>query len=639
MRNSFTLLVLSGISACGRAESASTATPVRPNVVFVLADDLGWSDTTLYGGTKLYRTPNIERLARQGMTFTHAYSASSVCSPTRASILTGLSPARTGITTPSGHEETVLLEAKPGKRAPPDASVIMPIPVTRLGTQYVTLAEALKDAGYATGHFGKWHLGPEPYSPLQHGFDVDVPHWPGSGPGGYLAPWKFQALEAREPGEHIEDRMAQEAVAFMERHKDEPFFLNYWMFSVHPPFEAKQELVEAYGERVDPADAQRSPTYAAMVESLDDAVGTLLDALERLGIADKTIVVFTSDNGGNELDELDETSPTSNRPLRGGKATIYEGGIRVPCVVSWPGAVAGGTRSESVVQSTDFYPTLLEMLDLEPREGQRFDGISFVPALHGRPLEREAIFTFLPQVARVRDWLPPGIAVHRDDWKLIRLFHCGEEGAHRWKLYDLGHDLGETRDLAAREPERVRAMDALIERYLSETRAVVPVANPRFDPAAYDPGEEGKPMSDSDPRPRPKVDDPALQGWKPRHARASVADGIVTLRGTGKMPNLGIEVAPTEAADGGAEVRLRARSLAGGAGSVDALPRGEDGPREVVGSEAFRLRPGDWQVIEVRLRGGGLFEALRVCLPAEGQSVEVDWIEFSNAGVSRRWEF
>lgn len=480
----------------------------RTNVVFILADDLGWADTTLYGHTKLYKTPNLERLAQRGMTFTHAYAASPLCSPTRSSILTGLSPARTGITTPNCHLPQVVLQATTGTKGPPANKAIMPSPATRLNTTYFTLAEALKVAGYATGHFGKWHLGPEPYSPLQQGFDVDVPHTAGPGPAGsYVAPWKFKDFDADpgQPDQHIEDRMAKEAAAFMEKHQDEPFFLNYWMFSVHAPFDAKKDLIEKYRAHLDPADPQHSPTYAAMVESMDDAVGTLLDTLDRLGLTEKTMIVFFSDNGGNMYNEIDSTVPTSNAPLRGGKATVYEGGIRVPCVVSLPGMVAPGTRSDAVVQSSDFYPTILEVLGLKPQPEQRFDGISILPALKGQPLSREAIFTYFPHDPGVPDWLPPAVAVHRGDWKLIRIFHGGENGAHRWKLFNLQDDLSEKNDLATSQPDRVKELDGLIEKFLADTKAVIPVPNPAFNPAAYHPENEGKPTPKAKAKPGAKA--------------------------------------------------------------------------------------------------------------------------------------
>ena len=467
----------------------------KPNVVFILADDLGWSDTTLYGTTSFYRTPNIERLAKRGMTFTRAYSSSPLCSPTRASVLTGLSPARHGITSPNCHLPKVVLKATEVDTAAPIKFSTIPNSVSRLDTSYYTLAEMFQDNGYATGHFGKWHLGAEPYSPLEHGFDVDVPHHPGPGPAGsYVAPWKFKDFDHDPdiPNQHLEDRMAKEAIAFMEKHQAEPFFLNYWMFSVHAPFDAKRSLIDKYKKQVDPKSAQRSPTYAAMIESMDDAVGTLLDTLDRLKIADETIIIFASDNGGNMYNLVDGTTATSNAPLRGGKATMYEGGVRGPAIIVLPGSIKPGSRSNEIIQSSDFYPTLLEILSIAPQPNQTFDGVSILPALHGKSLNRDAIFTYFPHAPGVPDWLPPSISVHEGDWKLIRIFHGGELGQHRYKLFNLREDQGEESNLAGKFPERVKQLDALIERHLVETNAVRPLLNPNFDPAKYDVTKEGQ---------------------------------------------------------------------------------------------------------------------------------------------------
>jgi len=341
---------------------------------------------------------------------------------------------------------------------------------------------------------------------IEHGFDVDIPHWPGPGPAGsYVAPWKFAKFDADpgQPNQHIEDRMAKEAVAFMEKNKDKPFFLNYWMFSVHAPFDAKKDLIEKYRKTMNPADPQHCPTYAAMVESMDDAVGTLLAAIDRLGIADRTLVVFYSDNGGNGYNQVAGAPPTSNAPLRGGKATLFEGGIRVPCVIQWPGHVAPGSRSSEVIQSTDFYPSILSALGLGPKPDQIFDGIDITPAWKGGTLKRKAIFTYFPHSPGVPEWLPPAITVHQGDWKLIRIFFGGENGAHRWKLFNLKNDLSEKTDLAAQEPERVKAMDALIEGFLTETKAVTPIINPTFNPALYDPAKEGVATHNDKPKKKP----------------------------------------------------------------------------------------------------------------------------------------
>ncbi len=480
------------------AFGASTLTADSPklNILFILADDLGWSDTTLYGSTKFYQTPNVKRLADRGMLFTQAYSASPLCSPTRSAILTGLSPARTGITSPNCHAPQVVLKAVAGKTGPANAKATMPSVVTRLKTEYTTLGESLKMAGYATGHFGKWHLGPEPYSALEHGFDVDVPHHPGPGPAGsYVAPWKFKDFDhdPSEPDQHIEDRMAKEAVAFMEKNRDQPFFLNYWMFSVHAPFDAKAKLVEKHRSRVDPTDPQRSPTYAAMIESMDDAIGTLLDTLDRLKLTDKTIIVFTADNGGNMYNEVDGTTPTSNFPLRGGKANLFEGGTRVPCVIAWPGVTKPGSTGSTMVQSEDYYPTLMQGLGLTMPTDQPQDGVSLMAALEGKPFQRGPIFQYFPHQTQVPDWLPPAVSVHRDDWKLIRIFHGGENNAHRYFLFNLSEDLSEKNNVASKNPQLVAELDGLIEQFLERTQAVRPLPNPNFDASKYQPELEGKP--------------------------------------------------------------------------------------------------------------------------------------------------
>jgi arylsulfatase A-like enzyme len=522
------------------------AADLKPNVVFILADDLGWSDTTLFGTTSFYKTPNIERLAKRGMTFTHAYSSSPLCSPTRASILTGLSPARTGITTPNCHLPNIVLQATPRTTGSPLQKATTMNSVSRLDTKFYTLAETLKDNGYATGHFGKWHLGPKPYSPLEHGFDIDVPHWPGPGPAGsYVAPWKFKDFDHDPdvPDQHIEDRMAREAVAFMEQHKDHPFFLNYWMFSVHAPFDAKQSLIDEYRKKVDPADPQQSPTYAAMIESMDDAVGTLLDTLDRLKLSDNTIIVFASDNGGNMYNEVDGTTATSNFPLRGGKATMYEGGVRGPAIVVRPGVVQADSRSDEVIQSCDYYPTLLELLTIDPQPDQSFDGISITPALQGKTLHRDGIFTYFPHGPGVPDWLPPAVSVHHDGWKLIRIFHGGENGRHRYKLFNLTKDTGESKELAADFPDRVQRLDAMIESFLVATNAVLPLPNPRFDASKYRPELEGKAeLKGSARSPKKKTTVRKLAkpvaGWQPAGTcRLSIKDKLLVVTSTGGDPH------------------------------------------------------------------------------------------------------
>jgi arylsulfatase A-like enzyme len=615
----------------------------QPNVIVILADDLGWSDTTLYGHTAYYQTPNVERLAKRGMTFTRAYSASPLCSPTRSALLTGQSPARTGITVPNCHVPQVVLQATTGKKAPVDQKAIQPDPVTRLKTEYRTLAETLKDAGYATAHFGKWHLGPEPYSPLQQGFDFDLPHHPGPGPAGsFVAPWKFTNFKEKSPGEHIEDRMAAEAVAWMEQTKDKPFYMNYWMFSVHAPFDAKKANIETHRGRIDAKDAQRSPTYAAMIQSMDDAIGTLLDGLDRLKLADNTIIIFTADNGGNMYNEVDGTTPTSNRPLRGGKATMFEGGTRVPGVVVWPGIAAPGSRSDALVQSEDFYPTLMAGVGIQSlgdsersakasTPTQRFDGASILPALKGDALSGKAVFQYFPHNPGVPDWLPPAVSVHRDDWKLIRIFHGGEKGAHRHLLFNLRDDLGEKNNLAAQKPDLVAELDAMIETFLTDTKAVVPVPNPAFDPAKYRPELEGKQQPKGKAKASAKGKDdaiPALQGWKARDCQAAVKEGILRLTSIGSECFLGFS-ASKHSGPTTATFRIKAKA---GSSHFDWLPGGVGGKPQRVD---FTLKGGDWEQIRVELPAEGPVGIVRLYLPMQEQAVEIDWIELTSKNGSK----
>ena len=476
MKNILRLLPLLLVAATAAAEPPK-------NIVLILADDLGWADTTLYGKTSLYETPNIQRLAARGMTFSSAY-ASPICSPTRASIMTGQNPARHGMTAPAAHLEDERFEAMASVSGPPHQKCTNVKSATRLDPELPMLGKVLKDAGYSTAHFGKWHLGREPHSPLERGFDVDLPHWHGPGPKtSYLAPWGYENPEFKEgePGDHIEDRMAEEAVAWLKnRDRNKPFFMNYWQFSVHAPFGAKPELIARYRKKLGDSVAelsdssvrekllnshqpgiglpQQSPTYAAMVHSLDDAVGSLLDALDAEGVADDTVIVFYSDNGGNIHCGLEETAAsgekyitpiTSNHPLRGGKGGIHEGGVRVPAVVVWPGVTEPGSRSDVRIQAIDLYPTILRMLNIEQPNAHIIDGVDFAKALRGEQMDRGPIFTHVPGHGNTPHWLPPSMSVHDGDWKLIRTFHYGEDGSHEYRLYNLREDIGENKNLAA----------------------------------------------------------------------------------------------------------------------------------------------------------------------------------------------
>ena len=486
----------------------SAATAARaPNVVFILADDLGWSDTTFNKPNAFYETPNIQRLAQRGLRFTQAYAANPLCSPTRASIQTGLYPARIGLTAPVAHLPQVILEKGHIKKAAPTAKVLVAQSITRLDTSYYTLAKAFKAEGYATGHFGKWHLGPEPYSPLQQGFDVDFPHWPGPGPAGsYVAPWRFPpALSfTGKPGEHIEDRMADEAIKFITAHRDAPFYVNYWAFSVHAPYDAKPALIEKYRAKaatLPPGAAQRNPVYGAMVQSLDENVGRLLDTLDALKLTDHTVIVFFSDNGGVHWTAgtaeataalgITDIPITSNAPLRGGKATTYEGGTREPCVIVWPGLTKAAVATETIIQSIDFFPTFAELLKLKVPATHKFDGKSFAPALRGAAHDRGPTFVHFPHTTPASGGLA-STWVRVGDWKLIRFFCLADDQSDVLELYNLKEDLSETKNLAAQNPAKVTELNALISGFLRDTEAVVPPRNPDYDPRAKAPAPNGK---------------------------------------------------------------------------------------------------------------------------------------------------
>jgi len=398
-----------------------------PNVVFILADDLGWADLACYG-SDFYHTPNIDKLAERGIRFTNAYSANPFCSPTRASIMTGIYPARIGLLSASGHGKDVQVEKVLRESSSPTRRLLFPLPVTRLKSEYTTIAEVFKAAGYATGHFGKWHLGTEPYSPLEQGFDVDIPHTSSGWPlGGYFSSRMIESagLPAR-PNEHVEDRMAEEAIEWMKINKDRPFFLNYWAFSVHSPWEGKAEYINRFAEELDNNNAQRNPVYAAMVKSLDDAVGRLAGTIDELGLSDNTIIIFTSDNGGvvktdRKADHLYRNIPiTSNAPLREGKGSIYEGGTRVPTIVSWPGRIKAGSSTDALLSSVDFFPTLLEACGLTRPEDLTFDGVSQFSVLKGGGSVRDVIYDIYPFGNEV------AASIRQGNWKLLRFF-CGND--------------------------------------------------------------------------------------------------------------------------------------------------------------------------------------------------------------------
>lgn len=456
----------------------------KPNVIFILADDLGFMDVA-FNGSKFYETPNLDKFAKQGMVFRNAYDASPLCSPTRASILTGLHPARIGITFPDCHlPEEVLTKGLDTTRNT-SSKWIGAKSVTRLETKYFTMAEALKTAGYVTGHFGKWHLGKVPFDPYNQGFGTDFPHWPWvPAPANYMAPWKWGVNKTEDkgkPGENIEDRTTDEAIKFIKENKDRQFFLNYWAWSVHGPHEANKDLVQKYNLKIDTHNAQQNPVYGAMVETLDHNIGRLLNTIREMGIEQNTIIVFSSDNGGVHWPSkqvMPGIPVTSNYPLRGGKATIYEGGTRVPCIVYWPGVTKPGSVSHEIISSVDWFPTILQMTGVKPLTGQKFDGISITPAFKGKAIKRNAIYCHFPQGDGIFTvGHQPSTYVRSGDWKLIRFYCDNPDQSDRYELFNVKKDIGEKVNLLNKNHRKAGELKKLIDDFLTETTAVVPVPN------------------------------------------------------------------------------------------------------------------------------------------------------------------
>ncbi len=445
----------------------------RWNFVFILADDLGWADLGCYGAD-LHETPHLDRFARQNLRFTQAYAAAPVCSPTRASIMTGKYPARLHMTV--WYEAS----ANPPQRRP----LIPPVTVGNLPHKEVTIAEVLHEAGYATAHIGKWHLGDAAHYPETQGFDVNIGGTFWGAPNSFFYPYRGAGsfgeefryvphLEFGSPGEYLTDRLTDEAIAVLRRMAKQPFFLYLAYHAVHTPIEAKREMVDRFQGRLRPGMHHGNATYAAMTAILDENVGRLLAELDRLEVADRTVVVFTSDNGGY-VNDYRGKQVTNNWPLRSGKGSLWEGGVRVPLVVRWPGVTpAGATCSEPVI-SCDFYPTILEIAGLSgsAEHNAQVDGVSLVPLLKDpkATLHRDALFFHYPHYYPTTS---PVSSVRAGRWKLLQFY----EDKHL-ELYDLESDPSEQQNLVGQMPEKARSLHNRLERWLHEVDAQMPRPNP-----------------------------------------------------------------------------------------------------------------------------------------------------------------
>ncbi|SEJ77534.1 Arylsulfatase A [Cyclobacterium xiamenense] len=456
-----------------------------PNILFILVDDLGYHDLG-FTGSSFYETPNIDKLASEGMVFTNAYAASPVCSPSRAAIMTGKYPARLDLT-----------DYIPGNRhygPHPDQKLASHPFKLFLDPEETTLAEAFKSNGYATFFAGKWHLGEkEMHYPENHGFEVKVGgNATGHPAGGYFSPYANPQLPDGPEGEYLTDRLTEETIQFITKKREKPFFALLSYYTVHLPLQGKEEKVRKYKEKrrkivSDGAsfdqqgktyfkNSQDVPTYAAMVESLDDNIGRLMRALAEKGLAENTLVVFTSDNGGMASSNLAEQIPTSNAPLRTGKGYLYEGGIRVPLVFRWAENIEPGSSCAYPVTGTDFYPTVLDMAGLQTLPDQHQDGISLKPLLAGEKLDKRPLFWYFPHYSGGLGGRPSA-AIREGTYKLVYFFESNQS-----ELYDLETDRAETSDLSASLPKIRNRLHKKLHRWMGEMNVHLPYPNPFYQP-------------------------------------------------------------------------------------------------------------------------------------------------------------
>ncbi len=466
---SLPLAILGWLVLACTAMAAERSAEKPLNFLFLLADDLGWADLACYGGD-LHKTPNLDRLAKNSVRFSDAYAAAPVCSPTRASIMTGKTPTRLHMT----------IWRESSGNPPQNRKVIPPVTVGDLPFKEVTLAEVLHEAGYYTAHVGKWHLGDASHYPEAHGFDANIggSHWgapttfffPYSGTGTFGNEFRYVPhLELGEPDEYLTDRLTSEAIRILDAVGQRPFYLNMWWHTVHTPIEAPEAMVEPYRQRLSPELNHQNAAYAAMVQSLDANVGRLLAKLDELGVADRTVVVFSSDNGGF-INQYRGQRVTNNTPLRSGKGSLYEGGVRVPLMVRWPGVTPNGSKCSEPVSSIDFYPTILEMAGLKgnAEHNAKVDGKSLVPLLKdpGSRLDRDVLYWHYPHYYPTTS---PVSSIRTRDWKLLHYY----EDDHV-ELFNLANDLGETKNLAGENPEKASSLRKQLNMILNGVDAQFP---------------------------------------------------------------------------------------------------------------------------------------------------------------------
>ncbi len=455
----------------------------KPNFVFFLVDDMGWADIEANGST-FHETPNIDAFAQSGMRFTNGYAAASICSPTRASIMTGRHPVRVNIT-----------DWIPGSKTPDTAKFQHVHDRDNLALEETTIAEVLKEkANYTTFFAGKWHLGSEGFLPTDQGFDINIGgHDRGSPPGGYYAPWKNPYLKAKADDEYLTERLTEESIAFMKEQKDsaEPFLVYLSYYNIHTPIQPYKKHIDKFAEKARSAFPEPSPPIdernatsrsrqdnaelASMVSAVDDSVGAILKSLDELKLADNTVVIFFSDNGGlctRPAGKKGKTTvgPGCNLPLRAGKGWLYEGGIREPMIVRAPGITSAGSTCDTPVMSTDFFPSMLELAGLKLDPGLHADGESLLPLLKGETpdnLTKRALHWHYPHY-HGSGWKPGG-AIREGDWKLIEFWEYGDA-----QLFNLADDIGETNDLIKSNPDKAAELAGKLAAWRKDIGAVMP---------------------------------------------------------------------------------------------------------------------------------------------------------------------
>jgi arylsulfatase A-like enzyme len=647
------LLTLGGLSA---AKPQSGQASRLPNVILFLVDDMGWTDCGVYG-SQYYETPNVDHFATQSMRFTDAY-AHPLCSPSRASIMTGQEESRHGIMSAHGHVQPDPPGPQVFQENPsPNQPFLLPKSKQFLDPETVTLAEALRDAGYRTAHMGKWHLGlTAPHRPDQHGFETTFQAAPDPGPPGstYFSPHGVHPdghpssahpvgnITDGPEGQHIDDRLADEAIQFITDHQDDPFFLNLWIYDLHGPWEAKEEYIKAFAEKTDPAGQQGNPVMAAMLRTMDENFGRVMETLDELNLADNTIVVFYSDNGGNthSMGEAEQKAilknekhrfyprtkiynkyagfqhPTDNVGLREGKGHLYEGGERVPLMVRWPEQIPAGSTSDAIVNNIDLYPTLLDLAGVPLPEKHIVDGLSFAPVLlDGKEFSRDTSFSWFP-------YHSPGISIRKGDWKLIRRFAEKPEYYEGMvELYHLKNDLAETKNLAKEMPEKVAELGKLLDEHFEQTGGLYPVPNPGY--RAKEPATPRGPTF----------------GLVPKQCEIELIEGAIRVLPQGRQPFLGSARVQLK---GPITLQLRARSASGKGGTGRIQWRLEDQANfpESGQSVPFELPAGnDWQDIKVTVPVEGKSGLVRIHLPA-AMALDIQSVRWSDEGQkSVAWDF